>query len=107
MIDDYESFRELVKLVLVCRPENQLFLTEQEMLQAIFDISANAHAYILQNIAEVDNAYRDDAPVIKHALELSNGKELTPQAITETAQAIFAALVKISSEFDAVQGIKA
>lgn len=100
-------FRELVKLVLICRPENQLFLDEHEMLQAIFDVSAHAHVYILQNIEEIDKAYGDDASIIKTALKLSSVEEFTPEAVKETAQAIFMALVKISSEFNAVQGIRA
>jgi hypothetical protein len=65
-----DALHELTKLVLACRPENMLRDGGvAPMLEKVFEVTADAHSFLVHNAEELKAMYGEHAKDILSALE--------------------------------------
>lgn len=69
-MNKYDALHELTKLVLACRPENMLKEGGiAPMLENVFDVSAEAHSFLVHHAEELKKMYGQNAKDVLNALE--------------------------------------
>jgi len=65
----HDALHELTKLVLACRPENMLREGAAPMMENMFSVAAEAHAFLVHHAEELNVMYGEHARDVLMALE--------------------------------------